>query len=139
MAFDGIRRELRQLRADRPGRRFERGHERQRADKRALRWFLIGLGIFLIFAGALTFWIPGPNFLIVFVGLALVAAQWRFVARQLDRGEVVAREWKAKHWEPYPHKRRVLLAAWLTFATVVATLVWVADQQGLLPGWFPFL
>lgn len=138
MAFEGIRRELRELRESTPGSRFERGHERQRADKRVLRWGLIGLGVFLVFAGALTFWIPGPNFVIVLVGLALVAAQWRFVARQLDRGELTARRWNEERWVPYRHKRRVLVLGWVTLGALVATGVWVAHHQGWLPAWVPF-
>ena len=137
--FKGIRRELRTLRSTRPGTRFEGAHDRHRVDNRILRWSLIAIGIALVLVGALTFWIPGPNFVIVLGGLALVAAQWRFVARQLDRGEVSARRWNDEHWDPYPHKRRVIAFTWLIVAALVVTGVWVADRQGWLPGWVPLL
>lgn len=138
MAFDGFRRELREFRESRPGTRFERGHERQRADNRLLRWTLIAFGISMVFGGALTFWVPGPNFVVVVAGLALVATQWRFVARRLDALEVVARRWNEEHWDPYPHKRRVIAIAWIVVATIVALAIWFAARQGWLPDWVPF-
>ena len=35
---------------------------------------------------AATFWLPGPNFVIVLLGLLLIAGQLGFVARLIDRG-----------------------------------------------------
>jgi hypothetical protein len=136
--FEGIRRELRTLRGSTPGARFERAHERHRVDNGVLRVLIIGLGLALILASAFTFWVPGPNFVIVLVGLAIVAAQWRAVATRLDRVEVAARRWHDEHWEPYPHKRRVLVLGWLTAVIVIALAVWFAWRQDWLPTWLPF-
>jgi hypothetical protein len=137
--FDGIRRELRAMREARPGTRFQRGHERQRIDNHIGRVVLICVGLGLILGGALTFWVPGPNFVIVFVGLAIVAAQWKAVASRLDRLEVAARRWNEEHWDPYPHKRRVLVLGWLVAAAVIALVVWLAHAQGWLPAWLPVI
>ena len=137
--FDGIRRELRELREARPGTRFEGGHERHRVDNRILRWSLIAIGATVAVLGALTFWLPGPNFVLVLAGLAVVAAQWRFVARQLDRGEVQARRLNDRYWDPYPHKRWAVATAWLVVASVIAAALWLAWRNDWLPDWVPFL
>lgn len=139
MARKRIRDELRALRDALPGNRFQGGHDRHRVANRAIRFTLIVVGIGISLAGALTFWIPGPNFLVVLVGLAIVAAQWGFVARELDRLEVAARRWNQEAWHPYRHKRPVIVAAWLLFFSLVAVVGWLAWRHGWLPGWLPLV
>jgi Mn2+/Fe2+ NRAMP family transporter len=137
--FDGIKDELRTLREAQPGTRFERGHERHRVRNHVVRLLLICLGLGLALGGALTFWIPGPNFVIVLAGLAIVAAQWRAVARRLDRIEVALRRWNDERWDPYPHKRRVLVLGWLVAVLVIALAVYGAWRADWLPAWLPFI
>lgn len=139
MGLKGIRRELQALRTARPGTRFQRSHERHKVDNRVLRWSLIVFGIGVALVGALTFWIPGPNFVIVLTGLIIVAAQWRFVARQLDRGEVVARRLNDEHWDPYPHKRWLVFTTWLAVVTTACIVLWLASARGWIPAWVPIL
>lgn len=139
MPFAWIRREITQLRRARPGARFEGGHERHRVGNHAVRLALITTGLALMLIGGATFWLPGPNFLIVLVGLVLVAGQWRLAAQWLDRGEVKLRELDERYWEPYPHKRRLLATLWAGGVTIVAVAVYVAYRQGWLPGWLPFV
>ncbi len=135
MAFDRIRRELRHIRQELAGERFERTHDRHRISNHAIRITVIAVGAGVMLVAALTFWIPGPNFLIVLAGLALVAGQWRFVARLLDRGELRMHRWHDEVWEPMPRRRRrlVLSVAWLVGAAVVVALGLVARQAGVLP------
>ncbi|MCW2925051.1 MAG: hypothetical protein JWM98_2455 [Thermoleophilia bacterium] len=132
-------RELRELRDAPPGTRFQEGNERTRVDNRALRVVLVVLGFALMVAAAVTFWVPGPNFVLVLAGLALVGGQSQTVARAMDRGEVRARRWNTEVWDPYPHKGRVRVLGALVFAAVVALLAWVAYRQGWLPAWLPFV
>jgi hypothetical protein len=135
----GVKRQWRQLREAEPGERFEEAHERHRIDNHAVRVFVICLGVFLLVAAAVTFWVPGPNFVGVLLGLALVATQWRFVAKRLDRLEVLGRRWHDERWEPYPHKTAVLVTGWCVGAAVVALALWFAWQHDLLPAWLPFV
>ena len=104
-----FRHELRTLRDAEPGTRFELGHERTRIDNHVLRLFMVGVGVALMFTAAVTFWLPGPNFVLVFAGLVLVGGQSETVARWMDRGEVLARRWHRDVWAPYPHKVAVRL------------------------------
>ena len=133
----GIRQELRKLRDAEPGERFEAGYERTKVDNRVLRTSLVVLGFVLMVTAAVTFWVPGPNFVLVLAGLALVGGQSRTVAKLMDRGEVAVRRWNDEHWDPYPHKKPVVALLWLAFAAAVVGLLLLADAQGWLPGWVP--
>jgi hypothetical protein len=83
--------------------------------------------------------VPGPNFVIVLLGLAIVAGQWRMAARALDRIEAALRRWNDEHWDPYPHKRRAIAIIWIVVVAVLAGAVWLAHRQGWLPGWLPYV
>ncbi len=139
MSRHRIRREVHALKASRPGRRFEDAHERHRISNHAVRLTVLTIGGMLALAGSLTFWLPGPNFVIVLIGLAIVAGQWRFAARIFDRLEVASRRWHDEYWEPYPHKGRAVVLVWLVVAAAMAAAVWTADRYGWLPGWVPYL
>lgn len=130
---------LQAIREDEPGRRFEAGHERHRIDNHVVRITLIVVGAVLLVSAAVTFWVPGPNFVIVLAGLALVATQWRLVARLMDRGELAARRWHVQRWMPYSHKRRATVLMATAGLLVVALLAWLATARGWLPGWLPLV
>lgn len=134
-----IRRELHRIRAEDPGERFERTHERHRIRNHALRITLITFGCVVMVLAAVTFWVPGPNFVIVLAGLALVAGQWRAAARMLDRGELAIRHWHQHTWEPMPRwrKRLALFVSWLVGACTAVALAYLSYRQGVLP--LPFL
>jgi len=140
MGDGGIRGELRKIRRAEPGGRFEETHERHRISNQVVRFSVIALGLLLMVASAVTFWVPGPNFVLVLAGLALVSGQWRAVAKLLDRGEVAARRWNEQTWDPMPlwRKRLVLFVLWLVGATIAAALAWFSYQQGAL-NWLPWL
>ncbi len=133
-----IMRAIDKVREAPPGRRFEDAHERQRIRRAPIRLTVLGFGIAFTLAGALTFWIPGPNFVIVLIGLAIVAGQWRVAARVLDRIEVALRRWNDERWDPYPHKRRAVVLIWLVVVAALASVGALAFRQGWLPGWLPF-
>ena len=130
-----IRTELRKIRAERPGERFEATHERHRIANHAIRVTVIAIGCGVMVAAAFTFWVPGPNFVVVLAGLALVAGQWRGAARLLDRGEVAVRRWHDHVWEPLPRRRKlvVLTIAWLVGASIAVAMFALAWRAGLLP------
>lgn len=74
----------RDLLHDRPGQRFTRYHERAR--RRGTRWTLAG-GVLLLVVGLLLALTPGPGFVFVLFGAALLAARSRGLARAFDRLE----------------------------------------------------
>lgn len=125
------------LREAEPGTRFQAAHERLRFRRAVVRVTLICVGVTLAVAGAVTFWLPGPNFVLVFAGIAIVAGQWKLVARGLDRLEVAGRRWNDEVWDPYPHKRRVKAIVAFLFVVAVVLVALLADRQGWLPGWLP--
>lgn len=141
MQVNRIRHELNLVRAAQPGTRFEAGHERHRIHNHALRMLVIGIGCVLMVSAAATFWMPGPNFVVVLASLVLVAGQWRAVARRLDRGEVVARRWHGERWIPLPRwrKRLAVFAMWLAGACVAVMLTYVSWRTGALPVSLPIL
>lgn len=130
-----IKRELDELKAAEPGVRFQAGYERTHVRSRVLRLLLIALGFALMVAAAVTFWLPGPNFVLVLAGLALVGGQAKFVARAMDRAEIAARRWHQDAWEPFAHKRAVAACAVILVLAAVALIALILRRQGLLPGW----
>jgi hypothetical protein len=129
----GMRRALDRIQEDEPGARFVHAFERHKIDNYALRMVVVGLGVALMFAAAVTFWLPGPNFVLVLAGLALVGAQSRTVAGWMDSGEMLLRTWHDEVWEPFPHKRLVYVGFAFAGAMASLTLLWLSYRFGLLP------
>jgi len=84
-----------QIRRSLPGRRFQswyrrcREHDHDRpAHKRVLQ---ITFGVLIMLAGAVMLVTPGPGWLMIGVGAALLARESLFVARLLDRIEITLR------------------------------------------------
>lgn len=80
---------------DEPGRRFVRRYERLRGNpggvaRRALRAVL---AVLLIAVGIVFLPLPGPGFVPLALGAALLAGQSRGVAAWLDRAELRVRRW----------------------------------------------
>ncbi len=117
------------------GRRFEEAHERHRIDNHIVRMTLIALGCVVMVLAAVTFWVPGPNFVVVLIALVLVSSQWRRVAQLLDRGEHAARRWHERSWVPRPRwqKRVVYFLMWLAGALVGLGMAYLSWRQGVLP------
>lgn len=141
MALESARGALHTLRTDRPGTRFAHAHEHFRIDNEALRIGAILLGVLLMAAAAATFWLPGPNFVLVLVGLALIAAQSTAVAGLLDRAELSGRRWHRDTWKQLPAwERRIGVALlWVAFLVAVLGVAALAWRLGLLPSWLPFV
>lgn len=83
------------FRADEPGRRFTRRHERMRSASRGAvrRALWIALGGGLVIVGLVFMPLPGPGFVPLGIGLALLAGESRRIASWLDRAEVRVRGW----------------------------------------------
>jgi hypothetical protein len=85
----------RDLWRDAPGRRFVRRHERLRGRERgpAGRVLRGALGAVLVVVGLVFMPLPGPGFVGVLMGGALIAGESIRVARWLDRAELRVRGW----------------------------------------------
>jgi putative transmembrane protein PGPGW len=79
----------RQLVNARPGRRFIRYHEH--VQKRA-SYLSMAVGIAVVVLGLLLSLTPGPGFVFVLLGAAILAGQSRSLARALDRFEIRLRK-----------------------------------------------
>ena len=99
-----------------PGRRFQdryRRHQENRRggfDARALL-SIVG-GVVVVVGGLITVPGPGPGWVITFLGLGLIAGEFRPIARFMDRAEVKLRalaQWSVDIWT----KSSTLTKAWI--------------------------
>ena len=90
-----IRAAWRELWRDAPGQRFARRHERLRGQGRgpAARFLRGVLGWLLVVVGLIFMPLPGPGFVPVLLGAALLAGESLSIARWLDRAELRVRGW----------------------------------------------
>ena len=118
----------RSLTSGTPGRRFSDRYHRNQKDKnrpwfgRILRFVLAAV----IFAGALALTvIPGPATPLFFVAGALIATDWLWMAKVMDRVEVWLRKVFqpiARFWLKLPVYGRVLLALVTTSLSITASI-----------------
>ena len=93
--FDQLKKDWKILRENRPGNRFQaryRYRENQSVSSRVKRVVKIIIGIALIPLGILLWFVPGPGWLIIFIGLALLAGRSKTLSRLLDRAELFVRK-----------------------------------------------
>ena len=90
-----MRRSLEDFRASKPGRRFreryERRHREQRSRLSPSSILYIVVGVLLVIASVFLGPAPGFGFGTGFIGLALLASEFKFLARLLDKSEVKLR------------------------------------------------
>ena len=91
------------FREDRPGQRFQNLHDQRRNEKTgrfsAKRIFNTAGGIGLVVVGIILLPAPGPGWVVIALGLGVMAGEFRAVARFLDFAETQIRSW-------LPSKRR---------------------------------
>jgi uncharacterized protein (TIGR02611 family) len=115
--FAKLKEEYGRFRASPPGRRFQERHQRRRENRRNSRMshvLKIGGGGIILLAGLFFMPAPGPGSLVAVLGLALLADEFRFLARLLDTSEVRLRHvlgWAARVFRrlPLPVKTAVIL------------------------------
>lgn len=91
--FEKLRESWRELKASKPGERFQDHFERRRRNRSSMvvRVAWIALGTVIIALGLVMMVAPGPGILGLFVGGGLIAQEARFMARFLDWSEVKLR------------------------------------------------
>jgi len=105
----------------------------EKTKQRKVQRFATGLagGVVLI-VGVIAIPYPGPGWLIVFAGLAILAREFTWAANALEYGRKKYDDWNA--WVKRQHWSVRTLTFTLTALVVVATL-WVINAYGLLNDW----
>jgi uncharacterized protein (TIGR02611 family) len=99
-----------------PGHRFQDHHYRCQRAYRS-RSYLRGLfgiawGLLVVVGGVIAVPAPGPGWLIILLGLGVIAGESLFFARSLDRVEVILRR-----------LARLVVGVWTTSTTLVKVLI----------------
>jgi uncharacterized protein (TIGR02611 family) len=92
--IERLRKHWREFKGSEPGHRFQKRYYRRRQDEKGhvlIRVFNIALGVVIAGGSLVLAPLPGPGFLTVFVGLAIVAGELLYAARFLDWAEVTLR------------------------------------------------
>jgi uncharacterized protein (TIGR02611 family) len=117
----------RRFKQSRPGRRFQDHHHRYQRAYRSRSPFrgLFGIawGLLVVIGGVIAVPAPGPGWLIILLGLGVIAGESLFFARSIDRVELSMR-WLARLvvsiWTISPNIVKVLIA--LTVLTCATAL-----------------
>ena len=120
--LDGIKSHWNDLKAGKPGRRFQ-DHYKKRHEKQSSPWrkaLFLGGGALIVAAGIFFLPAPGPGFLIIFLGGGLMAQESKHAARVLDWCEKQLRaiaDWGLGIWKRAATPLRVAI---VTFGLIVA-------------------
>ena len=98
------------------------------------RWLVGCVGAVVIVIGLALVPLPGPGWLIVFIGLAIIASEFQWAQSLLLWGRAVLHRWttwlRTSHWT-------VSLAVAAATALFVAAVVWLTTRVIGLPDWVP--
>lgn len=136
--FDKHKRSWRQLKAGRPGTRFQSHQEAQQKSNRPawVRPVRIAAGTVMLAVGLVALPAPGPGILVIALGAAVIAGESRLAARALDWGECRLREawtWAGNAWETAPWPVKLLTAL---LGTALAIAVGWLTAVYILRHWF---
>jgi hypothetical protein len=96
--WSGLKQQWCELRNAPPGRRFQERYERNRQARahqsKARRFLQVVIGLWLIKAGIILCFLPGPGIPLLVVGAAVLAERSLRVARALDWIELKARSFR---------------------------------------------
>jgi uncharacterized protein (TIGR02611 family) len=106
----------------------------RRASRAVYRIVVALLGVVITLGGLLLVPLPGPGWLIVFAGLALLATEFDPARRVLDFGRRTLRSWTA-----WVTRQGIVMRAGVAFGTIacVAAALWGAAALAGVPSWVP--
>lgn len=98
------------------------------------------LGALIIIVGILLLPLPGPGWLIIFVGLGVLATEFAWAERLLDYARARVRAWT--RWisrQPLVVRLLVAVLCLLLVAAIVGTYLRWAGVPGWVPEWVPLI
>lgn len=104
-------------------RKLEAKRETLAEKPRPIRWLLSAAGFTLLLAGAAMMVLPGPAFLVIPIGLALLSIQFCWAGRLLDRSLVEADKAKRKAAET-TWTQRLLTGGAVVLAVAAGVALW---------------
>ena len=104
-------------------RKLEAKRETYANKPRAIRWLVAVAGFTLVLAGIVMLVLPGPAFLVIPVGLALLSVQFCWAGRLLDRSLVEADKAKRKAADTST-TQKVVTVAGVTLAVCAGVAAW---------------
>lgn len=105
---------------------------RMRAWRQVRRWSIGAVGGTIMVLGLALVPLPGPGWLIVFVGLGILASEFEWAERLLRWGRGVLHRWTSwANSQPLWVRLAIALVGLVTLAAVLFGLAWA---WGLLPG-----
>jgi uncharacterized protein (TIGR02611 family) len=127
--LDKIKRSWRRLKAGKPGHRFQAQYKEQQKARRPAwaRPVWMAAGTVVMAVGVVALPAPGPGFLVIGLGAALLARESLIAARALDWIELRLREawaWLKNAWRMAPLAVKVLTV--LVCSGTAVALGWVA-------------
>jgi uncharacterized protein (TIGR02611 family) len=101
--FKGLKQEWAQLKRGEPGSRFQDQFDRNRKEAKSKfgRGLRVVAGVALLPVGLFMLAVPGPGLVVIAIGAVLIAREFRWAARLLDRLEVRGRKvarWAKRRW-----------------------------------------
>lgn len=104
-------------------RRLEAKRETYADKPRAIRWLVAAAGFTLVLAGIVMLVLPGPAFLVIPLGLALLSIQFCWAGRLLDRSLIEADKAKRRAADTST-TQKLLTGAGVTLAAVAVVAAW---------------
>jgi uncharacterized protein (TIGR02611 family) len=89
-------------------------------------------GGFVVLVGVVAIPYPGPGWLIIFAGLAILATEFTWAQRLLDHLRAYYDSLQEQLKNQPPHMKIISLVA---TGVVILTTVWLTNGLGLLNGW----
>lgn len=127
---EAIRKSWNKLKQAEPGRRFREFHDyrKKRRQHHTSIWHIVpvGTGLLLLIGGLAIGWLPGPGGFIAIFGVALLATEFRFLARALDWSEIQFRRIWTHGWKQRSVPARIAVA--FCAAAIAAGAAWAASQ-----------
>lgn len=103
-----------------------------RVKRHARRVAIAVMGTVVLLVGIVAIPYPGPGWLIVFAGLAILATEFEWAGRLLERARAYYDKWVS--WLKWQHWGLQLLVLAFT-GLVVVTTVWLLNGFGILNAW----
>lgn len=105
----------------------------QRVRREAKRILIGFLGWTVLLAGIVMIPYPGPGWLVVFIGLSILAAEFAWAKRVNDYAHR-----KYDYWQQWLAAQPLYIKAifWILTCITVVTTIWLLNGYGMMNDWF---